>query len=58
MTIETAGRPATSAEATAMGLHRFFTGRPCRRGHATERYVHSQTCVECAKIANRRRRNR
>jgi hypothetical protein len=34
-------------EARARGLKRFFTGRPCKRGHIAERYVGSRGCVEC-----------
>jgi len=35
------------AEAKARGLTRFFTGRPCDRGHVAERTVLRKTCVEC-----------
>lgn len=27
---------------------RYFTGKPCKRGHVAERYVSTRTCVECA----------
>lgn len=30
------------------GLKRYFTGRPCPRGHVAERYTSSQGCVACA----------
>lgn len=26
---------------------RYFTGRPCRRGHISERYTSSGQCVDC-----------
>ena len=29
------------------GFKRFFTGKPCRRGHVSERYVSNAACVEC-----------
>jgi hypothetical protein len=35
------------AEAKRRGLKTYFTGRPCKRGHVSERRVGSQTCVEC-----------
>lgn len=28
---------------------RYFTGKLCRRGHASERYISNATCIECAK---------
>jgi hypothetical protein len=42
------------AEARALGLKRFFTGKPCRRGHIADRYVRGWTCRECA-FANARK---
>jgi hypothetical protein len=30
------------------GLSRYFTGKPCSRGHVVERYTHNKTCCECA----------
>jgi len=32
-----------------MVRNRYFTGKPCRRGHISERYASNATCVECAK---------
>ena len=37
----------TQEEARAMGLKRFFTGVPCKRGHLVERFVSDRGCVEC-----------
>jgi hypothetical protein len=34
-------------EAKALGLPRFFTGKPCKRGHVAERGVSSHKCMEC-----------
>jgi hypothetical protein len=31
------------------GLPRYFTGKPCKRGHLSERYVKTYHCVECGK---------
>ena len=36
------------ADAKAAGLKRFFSGRPCKRGHVGEFYVNNGGCVECA----------
>jgi len=37
------------AEAKALGLKRYFTGKPCKHGHISERRVSSNTCIECGK---------
>lgn len=34
-------------DAKARGLKRYFTGKPCERGHFSERYVSVAHCVEC-----------
>lgn len=38
----------TRAEARAQGLKRYFTGRPCARGHVAERFVVGNKCYACA----------
>jgi hypothetical protein len=37
----------TRAEAKALGLKRYFTGKPCKHGHVCERYVDNKTCARC-----------
>jgi 5-methylcytosine-specific restriction endonuclease McrA len=37
------------AEAKAQGLLRYFTGKPCERGHVAERIISSYKCLECAR---------
>ena len=37
-------------DARAQGLSRYFTGKPCKRGHIAERILASGTCIECSKI--------
>lgn len=37
----------TKAEATRLGLKKYFTGKPCKQGHIAERYVLKSTCTEC-----------
>ena len=43
-------------EASALGLKRFFTGNPCKRGHVAERDVDSRECMECSRERTRKRR--
>jgi hypothetical protein len=39
--------PITAKEAKELGVPRFFTGRPCKRGHVAERYTNSGHCIAC-----------
>lgn len=43
--------PAERAEAKALGLSRYYTGQPCKRGHIAERYTASAGCVACVRKA-------
>ncbi len=36
-------------EAKISGLKRYFTGRPCKHGHITQRDVVNGTCIECTR---------
>lgn len=36
-------------EAALLGLKRFYTGIPCRRGHLSERWVSTTGCLSCRK---------
>lgn len=36
--------------ARQQGLARYFTGKPCKRGHVAERYLNNGECVICAKL--------
>lgn len=40
-------------EAQAQGLTRYFTGKPCKRGHVSERRVIGSGCVECSSLKKR-----
>lgn len=46
-------------EAQALGLKRYFTGKPCGKGHIAERYVSDTACLQCHrdKHAKRRQKN-
>ena len=38
----------TKAAAKALGLKRYFTGKPCKRGHMSDRSVSTSNCLKCA----------
>lgn len=40
----------TREQAKTNGLKRFYTGKPCKRGHVCERFTGNRTCVLCNKI--------
>jgi 5-methylcytosine-specific restriction endonuclease McrA len=39
----------TNAEAKALGLKKYFSGKPCPKGHTAERYV-GGSCVVCGRL--------
>ena len=44
-------RVISRSDALALGLKRYFTGEPCKRGHISERSVGSRgRCLECHRI--------
>jgi hypothetical protein len=45
----------TLAEARSKGLTRYFSGKSCKQGHISERYVSTHNCLECL-VANDARR--
>lgn len=38
----------TRLDAARAGLKRYYTGKVCKHGHDSERYVYNGHCVECA----------
>ncbi len=55
----------TRQQAIKEGLNKYFTGKPCKSGHISIRYVDNYSCKECRKergrkwkIDNRERHNR
>lgn len=46
--------PTTPADAKALGLSRYFTGRPCKHGHVAERRARDRSCVDCDAVKCRR----
>jgi len=43
----------TRKEAIEQGLKRYFTGKPCKRGHISERFVSTCNCIECINYLNK-----
>jgi hypothetical protein len=41
-------------DALALGRTGYFTGKPCSKGHVSERLVHNSTCRACGVEATRR----
>lgn len=39
----------TRKEAIELGLDRYYTGKPCKNGHMSERYTKTSACIECLK---------
>lgn len=46
--------PISRKEARELGLLRYYTGRPCKRGHFAERWISTAMCVECLNQHNSR----
>src|SRR6478736_6623936 len=49
------GPIVTRADATDAGLKRYFTGKPCPKGHIAERYLSKGNCVACLRLQIRDR---
>ena len=43
------------ANAAEAGMFKYFTGRPCTRGHLTLRYTKTGGCIACNNIAHQER---
>ena len=43
------------SQAKEQGLKRYFTGKPCKRGHIAERITSSATCMECGRLKDKER---
>ena len=39
----------TREDALGAGALRYYTGRPCKRGHLSERWVSTRICIGCAR---------
>lgn len=38
------------SKARKLGLSKYFTGKPCSRGHVSERFACNGVCIKCHKI--------
>ena len=47
----------TNRQAKERGMHKYFTGRPCNKGHLTLRYANTGACIECIASYARDRRS-
>ena len=45
----------SKSEAKELGLKRYFTGKPCKHGHVSERRASDSACIECKYKNNQRR---
>lgn len=45
----------TRLDAAKSGLKRYYTGKPCKHGHDSERWVYNGHCVACTMETNKRR---
>lgn len=43
---------SSAADAKARGLKRYFTGKPCKRGHISQRWSASGLCISCSHELN------
>ncbi len=40
----------TRSQALAQGLRQYYTGKPCKRGHLSERSTNKSMCLECDRL--------
>lgn len=43
-----AGSLLSRVDAVRLGVKRYFTGKPCKSGHISQRKVHNRHCAQCA----------
>lgn len=43
----------TREQAKSLGIPRYFTGKPCPRGHLSTRLVSCRACEECSRVGRR-----
>lgn len=46
-------KKVTKSEAIEQGLNYYFTGKPCKHGHVSERYINGGACVACQRIKSK-----
>ena len=50
--------PISRAEAKALGLKHYFTGKACPKGHVSKRTTHNTSCAECQREIRERLRRK
>ncbi len=45
-------------EAKALGLDKYNTGKPCPKGHISDRYTGNGNCVQCQRVVNAEMENK
>ena len=50
VTKATTDMPTSISEAKALGAKRYYTGKPCPKGHVTHRYTAGGGCAQCISI--------
>lgn len=40
-------------EARAQGMKRYYTGKPCPKGHLSEKYVSNDACIACLRLGHK-----
>lgn len=45
----------SAAEARLLGLRRYFSGKACPKGHVSERFVSTMTCITCLSARKKKR---
>jgi hypothetical protein len=48
----------TREEAKKNGFYRYYNGKPCRKGHISQKYVSNMSCVECRNVKTKSLENR
>lgn len=54
MAMEIDGLPPSRNAAAAIGAKRYFTGRPCRAGHVSVRFMPAGNCSDCMRVWRRK----
>ena len=44
----------TRMEALRLGQNKYYTGKPCNKGHVTLRYCNTGACIDCIAIYGRK----
>lgn len=40
-------------EAIQLGYERYYTGKPCKHGHISQRFTKTRICIECNRIQSK-----